>query len=197
MTDRIVRRFGDLLEARISRRSFLVRAAVAGSAASIAPLEDLLRPTSALALVSPGQCSTSSTCRSDGYTEFCCTVLGVNDCPDYTFYGGYWKCNSYTGSAYCVSADVRYYIDCNVYPGHDCTARCGNEDCNCRAACHINYQYGNCNSDPAHYDPKNPTKIVCRKVLCHNPAQDTSHCSATNVIVENATCGHAPCTHWL
>ena len=105
------------LEARFSRRSALVRLAVAGSALSIAPLRYLLYPGTALGVVLPGDCR-DGLC-TDGYTAFCCEInQGVNGCPAGTFIGGWWKCTDYRGQQLCQDAGVRYYIDCNALPGH-------------------------------------------------------------------------------
>ena len=69
-----------MLEARTTRRSFIVRAALAGSALTVAPLRYLLRPGSAYAAICgcAGQaCDCGSAC-CDGYTDFCCTMHGEN-----------------------------------------------------------------------------------------------------------------------
>lgn len=70
-------RVAALLDARTSRRGFLARVAVVGSALTVSPVGFLLRPGTAYAAV----CGTDSTCAS-GYTVFCCTINnGVNRCP--------------------------------------------------------------------------------------------------------------------
>lgn len=178
------------ITSNISRRKFLNRAVVAGTALSVAPIKYLTRPGDAWAS-HPGHCSSSSRCNS-GYTEFCCSVEGVNDCPYWTYVGGYWKCTSYQGSSYCHTVDVRYYIDCNVRSGYTCGCLCTNGSCNCRWNCCTNFNYGNCNSSLAYRQDK----VRCRKIMCHNPAADYSVCSYS-IRVDDNTCWHESCTHCL
>jgi hypothetical protein len=176
----------------IVRRSFLLRVAVVGSALASTPLRYLLYPGTALAaVVGPRQCR-SGKC-ADGYTEFCCEINqgGLNACPADTFAGGWWMCTDYTGRQLCSEHGVRYYVDCNALPGRSFPGgcRCGNDDCaNWRVACNI-FRYGQCNT---HID--GTTAVVCRLVLCENPATISElHCSAA-LATDNAVCGHeAPC----
>lgn len=130
MTAKIVSRAGAFLERRTSRRGFLARVAYVGAAASLNPLRVLLQPESAWALA-PSQCSSTSRCRS-GYTEFCCSNVGFNGCPSYTFIGGYWKCTSYTGGGLCDAQNVRYYVDCNLGETYGCNCVCSLGTCDCR-----------------------------------------------------------------
>lgn len=182
----------DHSEEVIVRRSFLLRVAVVGSALATTPLRYLLYPGTALAaVVGPWTCR-SGKC-ADGYTEFCCEINqgGVNACPTDTFAGGWWMCTDYTGRQLCSEHGVRYYVDCNALPGHRFPGgcRCGNDDCaNWRVACNI-FRYGQCNT---HID--GTTAVVCRLVLCENPATISElHCSAA-LATDNAVCGHeAPC----
>ena len=110
MTDRLATALGRLLERRVSRRSALSRAALAGSAFAVAPLRYLLRPGTAWAVISPGSCPGSSLC-NDGYTAFCCSVNnGSNYCPPNTVMGGWWKADN---SSFC-GGGPRYYMDCNA-----------------------------------------------------------------------------------
>jgi hypothetical protein len=181
-TDRV----GDLLEARTSRRGLLARSAAVGAVFAAGPLRFLLYPSEAAA-IGPGNCG-GHAC-ADGWTEFCCSVFAVgNDCPANTYYGGYWKCTNYTGGGYCFSVNVRYYVDCNA-PYGTYWDHCANEDCDCRVQAHNNFQYGNCNTDHAGYSS---SYVVCRKVLCHNPASDTSHCNFSTP-PRDETCGHHSC----
>lgn len=184
---KVVDQLGTFLERRTSRRSLLAKSAAAGAAIAAGPLKFLLYPANAAA-VGPGNCS-GGTCGPDGYTEFCCSVFSVgNNCPANTYYGGYWKCTNYTGGGYCSSVNVRYYVDCNA-PYGTYWDHCANEDCNCRVQAHNNFQYGNCNTGHAGYSS---SYVVCRKVLCHNPAADTSHCNY-NTPSDNNTCNHGAC----
>lgn len=180
-----------LLEARSSRRGFLVRTATVGSALAVAPLRFLLRPQTALAaIVRPSQCS-GGLC-SDGWTEFCCTINdGVNMCPSYTFVGGWWKCTDYRGKQLCADTGVRYYIDCNRLPGDAIPGgcRCATGDCGrFRVGCNV-FRYGQCNMQIPEL-----TEVVCRVIVCEHPASVASfNCNATYK-QDNRTCRHeAPC----
>ena len=183
---------GEASDELILRRSFLLRVAVVGSALASTPLRYLLYPGTALAaVVGPRNCH-SGKC-ADGYTEFCCEINqgGVNACPTDTFAGGWWMCTDYTGRQLCSEHGVRYYVDCNALPGRTFPGgcRCGNDNCaNWRVACNI-FRYGQCNT---HID--GTTAVVCRLVLCENPATISElHCSAA-LATDNAVCGHeAPC----
>ncbi len=184
---------GDALdELLVPRRSFLLRVAVVGSALASTPLRYLLYPGTALgAVIGPLDC-VGGKC-ADGYTEFCCEINegGVNACPTGTFAGGWWMCTDYTGRQLCSEHGVRYYVDCNALPGHRFPGgcRCGNDDCdNWRVACNI-FRYGQCNT---HID--GTTAVVCRLVVCENPATISElHCSAA-LATDNAVCGHeSPC----
>ena len=116
LAERIATRLGALLERRVSRRSAVARAAVAGSAFAVAPIRYLVRPGTAWAVIGPGNCS-SGLC-TDGYTAFCCEIEhGRNTCPTGTYVAGWWKCTSYQGHHLCRDVGVRYYIDCNRKPG--------------------------------------------------------------------------------
>lgn len=204
MTRRLANSAGEWLARRTSRRGFIGRATLVGSAIAVAPLRYLLEPVTAEAVVRPScpGCNNnpgSSAC-CDGYTEFCCSIYGSNECPSDTFYGGYWRVHQYRGGGYCsfTQPPVRYYVDCNANAGRGCDCDCARNDCNCRQMCCNLYQYGNCHAERKGTG-KNGTDlpIVCRKVLCHNPAADTSVCSYTNVMYDDATEFHQPCTHCL
>ena len=77
-TAALAERASEVLASRVSRRSFVVRMAIAGSALAVGPLRYLLRPGTAYAVVC-GQCGGGPCC--DGYTEFCCVLNGTNACP--------------------------------------------------------------------------------------------------------------------
>lgn len=88
---------------RTTRRSFLTRTAVVGSALAVGPIDFLLKPGTAYGYV----CGTCS----DGWTAFCCTIMdGKNVCPPNSFVAGWWKADN---AAYCCGA-ARYIIDCNA-----------------------------------------------------------------------------------
>src|SRR5579875_3588357 len=104
MPEWLVQRTAHLLgSSRWSRRSFLTRTAIFGSALTVNPFTFALRPVSAYAAV----CGADATC-ADGYSVFCCTITGGgNFCPEGTFTGGWWKADN---SGFCCGAP-RYYID--------------------------------------------------------------------------------------
>lgn len=190
MTDP-VRFAAGTLERRTSRRGFLVRAAVVGSALAVAPLRYLLQPVSALAaIVRPQDCG-SGLC-TDGWTEFCCAINdGLNVCPSYSFVGGWWKCTDYRGRQLCEGEGVRYYVDCNRLPGRTTPGgcHCANGDCRHRRVGCNHFRYGQCNTQIGEV-----TDIVCRVVVCEHPATIPAlNCNST-FKEDNRTCGHeAPC----
>jgi uncharacterized membrane protein YphA (DoxX/SURF4 family) len=174
------------LEARFSRRSALTRIAVAGSALAVAPVRYLLYPGSALGVVVPGRC-TDGLC-TDGYTAFCCEIQqGLNTCPAGTFVGGWWMCTDYRGHQLCQGSGVRYYIDCNNFPGQPFPGgcRCANDDCSHRRqACNV-FRYGQCNTHI-----KGTTTVVCRVITCEKPSRIPSlNCNGT-LMIDDAVCGH-------
>lgn len=184
MSERLARAEGSWLERRTSRRSFLSRLTTAGAALAVAPLRYTLRPGDAMSVITCANCSGSAKC-CDGYTVFCCTLTGFNECPADTFMGGWWKCSSYTGSGPCAGEGVRYYIDCNVLPGHSCSGgcQCGNATCSHRATCCNVFRYGQCNTHIAGVTP-----IVCRMIKCVSPCTLYSACDCTYK-EDNSTCG--------
>jgi hypothetical protein len=188
--DRLVATSAGFLETRISRRSALLRLAVAGSALSVAPLRYLLYPETALAVVTPGSCS-SGNCL-DGYTAFCCEINhGRNQCPENTYAGGWWMCTDYKGHQLCAERGIRYYVDCNRLPGHSFPGRCtcANGSCqNRRQNCNV-FRYGQCNTQVS-----GVTEVVCRMVTCINPSKISGLNCGPSVSVDNAVCAHeAPC----
>jgi hypothetical protein len=183
---RLVETSAQALEGRFSRRSALIRLAVAGSALSIAPLRYLLYPGTALGVVLPTDCG-GGLC-TDGYTAFCCEInQGVNGCPSGTFVGGWWMCTDYRGSQLCQGAGVRYYIDCNAIPGHPFPGgcRCAGDTCsNRRQNCNV-FRYGQCNTDV-----KGTTPVVCRVVTCENPGSIPGLGCSSATMIDDAVCGH-------
>ncbi len=168
-----------------------MRAAVFGSALAVAPLRYLLEPVSALAaIVRPQDCG-GGLC-TDGWTEFCCAINdGLNVCPTYAFVGGWWKCTDYRGRQLCEGEGVRYYVDCNRLPGRNGPGgcHCANGDCDHRRVGCNHFRYGQCNTQIGEI-----TDIVCRVVVCENPATIPElNCNSTYK-EDNRTCGHeAPC----
>lgn len=166
--------------ARSSRRSFLVRMAVAGSALTVAPLRFILQPGTAYGAV----CGPDASC-GGGYTAMCCTVSGSNRCPPGSFAAGWWKADN---SGLCCGNGARYYIDCNAQCGQACDCRCASGSCDERKVCCNVFRYGQCHQEIACYGP-----IVCRVVSCNPPWTFDDTCSR-DVLVDNATAQHsAPC----
>jgi hypothetical protein len=185
----------------MSRRGFFARSAVVGTAIAANPVTYALTPTDAYAAICSCQgqgCECGSLC-CDGYTEFCCTLTGRNQCPPGTTLAGWWKVD---GTGFC--AGPRYYMDCNA-PCNGCGCGgngvcsgacsgtgcgCANGDCNNRKAGCTNFRYGQCNQGIACLGP-----IVCRLVTCIAPWEIDGTCTGT-VRVDAATATHdRPCLH--
>jgi hypothetical protein len=192
----LIDRLAGLLEERTSRRGFLMRSAVVGSALAVGPLEYVLHPGTAYAAVcrcaSPG-CRCGSLC-CDGYSEFCCALTGSNTCPPGTFPGGWWRAD---GSSFC-GGGPRYYIDCHgecATPGPPgfCTddglsCGCAFGDCGHRAAGCVTFRYGQC-----HQEVASAGRIACRVVTC-TPAYLLDNACSTQAFLDDSTAGHnSPC----
>jgi uncharacterized protein with LGFP repeats len=196
VSQRLVDRAAGFLAARSTRRGFLARTAVVGSALAVSPAAFVLRPVTAYAAV----CGPGADCAS-GWTAFCCTTSGANTCPPGTFVGGWWKADA---SSFCCGGP-RYYIDCqNMCTG--CSAGCGgynsfcssgciNGSCHCasgscdqrRVSCNY-FRYGQCHQEVACGGP-----VACRMVSCTPPYQLFAECSNASA-TDNATAEHsAPC----
>lgn len=131
----------------------------------------------------------------DGYTEFCCTLNGVNGCPSGTVPGGWWKVD---GSSFC-GGRARYYIDCHrscgscgCGSGGICSGACSSTSCGCAQGSCANrksgctqFRYGNCNNQRACIGP-----ILCRVVSCTEPWKMDATCSSTAVRTDNNTRWH-------
>ena len=187
LSERLAAAAGRLLERRTSRRGALVRATVAGAAFTVAPIRYLIRPGTAWAVIAPRDCHPHALC-NDGYTAFCCEIeQGANRCPANTYVAGWWKCTSYTGHGICQAEGVRYYLDCNrhphvVFPGG---CQCANGTCKERRVDCNQFRYGQCNTQVV-----GTTEVVCRLVICQNPATVGGWgCNATEMI-DNNVCAH-------
>ncbi len=196
MSTRLVHKAAAILEGRSSRRGFLRKSALVGSAMVAAPADFVLRPGTAYAAIcncNGSACQCGSQC-CDGYTEFCCTMNGSNGCPPGTLYGGWWKAD---GSGFCGTGP-RYYLDCNAPcgdcgcgPSGVCSGSCSGTPCGCangscanrKAGC-TGFRYGQCNQDVACLGP-----IVCRVVTCVLPWALDPSCSTTPR-TDNNTRGH-------
>jgi len=184
-----VRQVAEAIEQRTSRRGLLVRAAVFGSALAVSPLRFLLEPVSAYAAVAHPLHCRGGLC-TDGWTEFCCAINdGLNTCPPNSYVAGWWKCTDYRGRQLCDKEGVRYYVDCNRLPSAAYNCHCAQGDCSHRRVGCNHFRYGQCNTQIPGI-----TEVVCRVVVCQNPATiPEMNCSATYK-VDNRVCGHeAPC----
>jgi hypothetical protein len=178
------------LAGRSTRRSFLVRSAVVGSALATSGLDYVLRPGSAYASV----CGSGASC-GDGWTAMCCTIhKGVNQCPPGSFAGGWWKAD---GASLC-GGHARYYIDCQAectqcgcgggsFCGQhcwNCRPHCADGDCDKRRVCTNVFRYGQCERERACSGP-----VLCRTISCTPPWEWLS-CSTTSA-TDQATVSHS------
>lgn len=159
------------LSRRTSRRGFLVRAGVVGSALAVDSVGFVLKPQSAYASV----CGPGSSC-SSGWTVFCATVNnGVNACPPGSIAAGWWKAD---GASLC-GGRARYIVDCNATCSRcggggsgicarscwSCTCTCGpSTSCDQRKKCCNAFRYGQCHQEVAQVGG-----VLCRVVSCTPP----------------------------
>lgn len=174
---RLAHRASGVLSGRTSRRSFLTRTAVVGSALAVGPIDFLLKPGTAYGYL----CGTCS----DGWTAFCCTIMGGrNVCPPNSFVAGWWKADN---AAYCCGS-ARYIIDCNATCPTQCACRCAGDSCDGRRTCCNQFRYGQCNIQIACYGP-----VVCRVATCTPPWEYDPSCTRSSA-TDNRTRDHgAPC----
>ncbi len=192
-----------VLDRRTSRRGFVGRTALVGSAVAVSGTDYLLRPGTAYAAIcrcprqaingSERQCGCGDLC-CDGYTEFCCQIYGENSCPTDTVLAGWWKVDN---STFCDGA-ARYYMDCNqTSPNCTCGARgvcrpadnsCSCRSCDSRADGCTTFRYGNCNNDIACVGP-----IMCRVVTCTKPWEIDPGCSTVARTDPATAFHHRPC----
>ena len=193
----VIEHIAGALERRTSRRGFLVRTAVVGSALAVGPVDYLLHPGTAYAFVcrcGDAGCRCGSAC-CDGYTEFCCTLTGSNTCPPGTFAGGWWRAD---GSAFC-GGGPRYYIDCHgecptetgagfCAGGDGLTCGCAFGSCGNRQVGCITFRYGQC-----HQEIPTAGRIACRVVTC-TPAYLLDNACSNQALVDDLTAAHnRPC----
>lgn len=183
-TQDLVAATSSFLGRRLSRRGFLMRTAVVGSAVATSGVDYVLRPTSAYASV----CGANTRC-ADGYTAMCCTIhRGINQCPPGSFAGGWWKADD----ANLCGGKARYYVDCQAEctncgcgGGSFCSERCWNcrphcahgSGCDHRRVCHNVFRYGQCERERDCGGP-----VLCRAISCTPPWEwlDCSRASATD-----------------
>ena len=197
----VVERLSGVLDRRLSRRSFVVRAAFSATALSTGGLSYLLQPGRAYASICScaGDCACGSSCCAP-YTEFCCVINGgYNSCPSGTIMAGWWKAD---GSVYCDGP--RYYMDCNGVcsctdgcgGGYQfCDPACDGLSCGCaegscdhyREGC-FQFRYGQCNQDVACIG-----RIKCRVVTCVPPWEIDPTCTRTNAEDDGAANQNAAC----
>ena len=196
MSTALVERASTFLGTRLSRRSFINRSAIAGSAVAVGSGVDLLlRPGTAYAAVctcANTSCGCGTTCCA-GFSEFCCSINdGYNYCPSDTVMGGWWKADN---SSYC--GGPRYYMDCHARfgcttgcgggwgfcdPGCDgVTCGCGPDGCDSWVTGCFQFRYGQCNQQIDCIG-----RIVCRVVACVPPWTVDPTCTTT-LAVDNST----------
>ncbi len=174
-TTRLVDRASSWLAGRTTtRRTFLTRTAVVGSALAVGPIDFILKPGSAYGYVCGG-CT-------DGWTAFCCSInAGRNSCPAGSFVAGWWKADN---AAYCCGS-ARYILDCNATCPTQCSCRCTSGDsCDRRRTCCAQFRYGQCNQQIACYGP-----VVCRVATCVPPWQYDTNCTTASA-TDNRTRDH-------
>ena len=202
MGPRLIDRSGTTIAKRTSRRNFITKSALAGTALVTVPTAYVLKPGTAYAAIcrcNNQDCDCSAGC-CDGYTEFCCTMTGENTCPTDTVPAGWWKVD---GSSFCTSTGVpgpRYYLDCNAIPSGPCGAggvtretdmcdcSCADGKCGNRKACCTAFRYGQCNQSIACLGP-----IVCRVVTCTPPWRFDPTCTTATATDNNTRFHHRPC----
>jgi hypothetical protein len=179
------------LSRRTSRRGFLVRAGVVGSALAVDTVGFVLRPQSAYASV----CGPGNSC-SSGWTVFCATVNnGVNACPPGSIAAGWWKAD---GASLC-GGKARYIVDCNATCSRcggagssgicaqscwSCSCQCGpSGSCDQRKHCCNAFRYGQCHQEVAQVGG-----VTCRVVSC-TPPWKWENCS-TAPATDNNTRDH-------
>jgi uncharacterized protein with LGFP repeats len=194
MSTTLVERSAKLLSRASTRRGFLARVAVLGSALSVAPGKFLFEPGTAYAAV----CGSGSDCAT-GWTAFCCTTNGLNACPTGSLVGGWWKADN---NSFC-GGGARYYIDCQATCSRcssgcsdhfcdsgclTCSAHCATGSCDNRRVCWNEFRYGQCHQEVSCTGP-----VQCRVISCTPPWQVDPSCTTASA-TDNRTGDHtAPC----
>ena len=197
MSSKLVAAASRALDTHTSRRGFLRRAAMVGTALVAAPATYVLRPGSAYAAVVPSQCGSGSSC-NDGWTDFCCNIHGVNTCPPGNVVAGWWRAE---GNTFC-GGKSRYYMDCNTASCGGCSCggsgtcsdscvschcHCNHDRCAERKVCCTRFRYGQCNRHRACVGP-----ITCRVVTCVPPWEWDSSCTTTDARSQSTYSHNAP-----
>lgn len=199
---RLIDSAGSAIASRSSRRGFLTKSTLVGTALAAAPATYVLKPGTAYAAVcgcNGSSCDCSAGC-CDGYTEFCCTLTGQNTCPEGSVPAGWWKVDA---SGFCNASGTpgpRYYLDCNAVPSGPCSPRgvtratdlcncgCAQGSCGNRKSCCTAFRYGQCSQQIACLGP-----IVCRVVTCTPPWEFDPTCTTASATDENTRSHHRPC----
>ncbi len=192
LAQRAVDRVTGWIAGRTSRRGFLLRAGLVGTALAVDPTGYVLRPGTAYASVcGPG------TGRGSGWTVFCATINnGSNTCPPGSIAAGWWKAD---GASLC-GGRARYIVDCNATctrcstPGARagiCASGCWScgctggpkGSCDQRKNCCNAFRYGQCNTQV-----RQVGGVQCRVVSC-TPPWTWENCS-TAPATDNRTRDH-------
>lgn len=176
-SERIVRSVSKVVDRRVSRRSFIARTTMLGSAVAVSGTTVLTRPVTSYAAILA--CPGGSLCL-DGYTEFCCVINGGrNTCPAGSVPSGWWRADF----SYFCGGQARYYIDCNTFGPAACG--CANGDCNHRKVYCNRFRYGQC-----HQEIPGTGTIACRMVLCEPPYTKPELGCSPSGAVDNSTAHH-------
>ncbi len=174
LADWLVNTTSRALGAHVSRRGFIAKTTMVGTAVAATGCAVVTQPGPPFQRITDCR---GGLCR-DGYTEFCCVInQGVNACPPGSIASGWWRADY---SVYCDG--TRYYIDCNDFSGYapcGCAAGCDTRKVYCN-----HFRYGQCNQWVG-----GTGVIACRMVTCVPPYALDIGCGGSSA-VDNATAGH-------
>ena len=194
VSERLVTAVGNGLAKKSSRRGFLFRSAVVGSALALNPWRWVFQPGTAYASL----CGPDASC-SSGWTVFCCSInAGRNACPPGSIPAGWWKTDR---SGFCEGS-ARYIIDCNATCGscgcggggicapgcYSCGCHCGSGSCDERLVCCNQFRYGQCHQELACVGP-----VVCRVASCRPPWEVDPTCTTASATANQTALHTAPC----
>lgn len=199
MSTRLVGAASRFLDKKTGRRGFLRRAALVGTALVAAPATYILKPVTAQAAILPSNCQGGTPC-TDGWTDFCVNVHGVNTCPPGSLVGGWWRAE---GNTFC-GGKSRYYMDCHSSTCScacgasgtcdsactDFSCQCNHDNCGERKVGCTRFRYGQCNNHHSCIGP-----IICRVVTCVPPWEWDSSCARTDAVAQTTYSHDAPGLH--